>query len=106
MTIGDTTADVEDILDLVELTATARKDGGGSELLLECAGDLGVGVGLARAGSNASISQPLISGQILEQRDGGVEEVDKLVFLFVVVVAVGVQGRVTSSVLAPFVLPG
>jgi hypothetical protein len=74
-------------------------------LLLESAGNLGVGVGLAGAGSDASTSQPIVGGQILEQRDGGVEEIDKLIFLFVVAVAVRVQGGVTSSVLAPFVLP-
>lgn len=92
LAVGDTSADVEDIFNLVELTAAAGKDGSGSELLLKCAGNLGVGVGLARAGSDTSISQPLIRGQILEQRDSGVEEVHKFVFLFVVVVAVGVQG--------------
>jgi hypothetical protein len=102
LTVGNTTADVEDVFDLVELTAAAGKNGGGSELLLECAGDLGVGVGLAGAGCDASTSQPIVGGQIL---DGGVEEIDKLIFLFVVAVAVRVQGGVTSSVLAPFVLP-
>jgi hypothetical protein len=105
LTIGDTTADVEDVFNLIELTAAAGKDRGGSEFLLKCTGDLCVGVGLARARSNTSIGQPLIGGQILEQRDGGVEEIDKLVFLFIIAVAVGVQGGVTSTVLAPFVLP-
>jgi hypothetical protein len=106
LALGNTTTDVEDVFDLVELTTAAGKNGGGSELLLEGAGNLGVGVSLAGAGSDASTGQPVIGGQILEQRDGGVEEIDKLVFLFVVAVAVGVQGGVTSSVLAPFVLPG
>jgi hypothetical protein len=106
LALGNTTADIEDIFDLVELTTAAGKNGGGSELLLKCAGNLGVGVGLAGAGSDASTSQPIVGGQILEQGDGGVEEIDKLVFLFVVAVTVGVQGGVTSSVLAPFVLPG
>lgn len=105
LTFGDTTANIEDVFNLVELTAGAGKDGSSSELLLERAGDLGVGVGLARAGSDTGIGQPLIGRQVLEQRDGGVEEIDKLVFLFVVAVAVGVQGGVTSSVLTPFVLP-
>jgi hypothetical protein len=105
LALGNTTANIEDIFDLVELPAAARKNGGGSELLLKRAGDLGVGVGLAGAGSDTSTSQPVVGGQILEQGDGGVEEIDKLVFLFVVAVTVGVQGGVTSSVLAPFVLP-
>jgi len=105
LTFGDTTTDVEDVFDLVELTTAAGKNGGGTELLLECARDLSIGIGLARTGSDASIGQPLISGQILEQCDGGVKEVDKLIFLFIVAVAVGIQGGVTSSVLAPFVLP-
>jgi hypothetical protein len=106
LTLGDTTPDIEDVFDLVELTTSARKNRSGSELLLECAGDLGVGVGLAGAGSDTSTSKPVIGGQILEQRDGSVEEVHKLVFLLVVGVAIGVQCGVTCSVLAPFVLPG
>ena len=105
LALGDTTADVEDVFDLVELTAGARKDRGSTELLLECGRDLSVGVGLAGAGSDTSTGQPVISRQVLEQRDGGVEEIDKLVFLLIVAVAVRVQGGVTSSVLAPFVLP-
>jgi len=105
LTIRDTASDVEDVFDLVELTTGAGEDGCGSKLLLECAGDLGVGVGLGGAGSDTSTSEPIVGGQIFEQRDSGVEEVHKLVFLFVVVVAVGIQGGVTSSVLAPFVLP-
>jgi len=106
LTFSDTTADIENIFDLVELTTAARKNRSGAKLLLECARDLSVGVGLTRTGSDAGIGQPLISGQILEQCDGGVEEVDKLVFFFVVAVAVGVQGGVTSSMFAPFMLPG
>jgi hypothetical protein len=106
LTIGDTTTDVEDVFNLIELTTGARKNRSGSELLLECAGDLSVGVSLAGAGSDTSTSEPVIGRQIFEQRDGGVEEFHKLIFLFVVVVAVGVQSGVTSSVLAPFVLPG
>lgn len=47
----------------------------------------------------------LISGKILEQGDGGVEEADKLVFGLIIGVADRVQGRVTGSVLAPFVFP-
>lgn len=106
LTIGDTSTHVEDILDLVELAAAARQDRSSSELGLKCIGDLGVGVGLARAGSDTSISQPIVSRQILEQSDGGVEEIDELVFLLVVGITIGVQGRVASAVLAPFVLPG
>jgi hypothetical protein len=105
LTFGDTTANIEDVFNLIELATGARKDGCGSELLLKCGRDLSIGVGLAGAGSDTSTGQPVIGRQILEQRDGSVEEVDKLVFLFVVAVTVGVQGGVTSSVLAPFVLP-
>lgn len=47
LTFSDTTADIEDIFDLVELTTGARKDGCGSELLLKRGRDLSVGVGLA-----------------------------------------------------------
>ena len=106
LTIGDTSADIEDIFDLVELAATARKDRSSSELGLECIGDLSVGVGLAGAGSDASISQPIVSRQVLEQSDCCVEEIDELVLLLIVGITVGVQGRIASAVLAPFVLPG
>jgi hypothetical protein len=105
LTLGDTAADVEDVFDLVELTTSARKNRSGSELLLECAGDLGIGVGLAGAGGDTSTSKPVVGGQVFEEGDGGVEEVHKLVFLLVVGVAIGVQRGVTCSVLAPFVLP-
>lgn len=106
MTISNTSANVKDIFDLVELAAAARQDGSSSKLGLKGTGNLGVGVGLAGARSNTSVSQPVVSGQILEQSDGGVQEIDEFVLLLVVGIAIGVQGRVAGSVLAPFVLPG
>lgn len=66
MTIGDTSTNVEDIFDLVELATAARQDRSSSKLGLECTGDLGIGIGLAGAGGDTSISQPIVSRQILE----------------------------------------
>ena len=52
------------------------------------------------------LDEYLIGGQVFEQCNGGVEEVDKFVLGLVVGVAAGAQRRVTSSVFAPLMFPG
>lgn len=106
LAVGDTATDVVGVLNLIELTTGAGKDGSCAKLVLESGGDLGVGVGLAGAWGDTGISQPLVSWEALEKSNSGVEEIDKLIFLGVVGVAAGVQSGVTGTMLAPFVLPG
>ena len=106
LAVGDTATDVVGVLNLIELTTGAGKDGSCAKLVLESGGDLGVGVGLAGAWGDTGISQPLVSWQALEQSNGCVEEVDEFILLGVVGVAAGVQSGVTGTMLAPFVLPG
>ena len=67
--------------------------------------DFGGGVGGTRAGRNASLLQPLIGRQRLEQADGAVEEVRDFLRWLIVGVAIWVKSRNTSPVLAPLVLP-
>lgn len=105
--MSNTTTDIERILDLIQLAASASQDRRGTELCLERAGDGRVGIGLAGARRDASIGKPLrllasesssevlntylICGQILEQGDGCVQEVNELVLRPIVGVAARVQ---------------
>lgn len=105
--MSNTATDIERILDLIQLAAGASQNRRSTELCLERAGDGRVGIGLAGARRDASICKPLrvlasesgsevpntylVRGQILEQGDGCVQEINELVLRLIVGVAARIQ---------------
>lgn len=52
--ISNATTNVKGVLDLIDRVIRARQNGGSTEFCLQSIGDLGAGVGFARAGGDTS----------------------------------------------------
>lgn len=105
--MSDTATGIECILDLIQLAAGASQDRRSTELCLERAGNGRISIGLAGAWRDAGICKPLrvlasesglevpntylVRGQILEQGDGCIQEINELVLRLIVGVAARVQ---------------
>lgn len=93
------------IPDLVKDLALAAESDFGAVLLGQDALNLGERISLASGWRDASVGEPLVRWQSLEEFDRLGEEIRGFLGGLVAAVALGVKSADASAVLAPFVLP-